>query len=411
MIQKFIFGLIFFWLPHFLAAQNLGFVLTDKQTKVSIPIQICNNLVVVPVVLNGRLPLKFILDTGVRTTILTEKAFSDFLHLSYARKYSIAGPGGQKLIDAYVANNVTIDMMGVHGEGHAMLVLDQDYLELRNYLGTDVHGILGYEVFSRFIVEIDYERKMLTLMLPERFKPRKRYQQLNMKVEDTKPYLITQIAMNDSVKLMAKLLVDTGASHGLMLDSGSDSLLKVPPKHIKSIIGRGLGGVITGQIARINSIQLGNYKVSRVIVNFPDPNSYIDTLKNNRNIFRNGSIGGEILSRFTIVFDFPKEKMYFRRNVNFKKEFHYSLSGLTIKATGERLRNYEVTDVREKSAAAGALIEVGDEILKFNGESAADLTLDQTDDILNSRPGRRVVLEILRDGKKLKVDFFLEDQI
>ena len=170
-------------------AQVLGFSLPPGKTKVQFPIEIYNNLVVLPMILNNQLPLKFILDTGVRTSILTEKAYSDILNLQYSRKYSIAGPGGEKLVDAYVTNNVSLDMPGVHGRGHAMLVLDKDYLELRNYLGTEVHGILGYELFSRFIVEVNYEKKVLTLMLPQRFKEKKKFQWLPIKIQDTKPYL------------------------------------------------------------------------------------------------------------------------------------------------------------------------------------------------------------------------------
>src|SRR5688572_23814859 len=110
-------------------AQPLGFALNNGRKKVQIPIEIYNNLVVVPVVLNDALPLKFILDTGVRTSILTQKTFSDILNLQYSRKYTISGPGGDKLVDAYVTNNVTIDLPGVSGRGHAMLVLAEDYLE------------------------------------------------------------------------------------------------------------------------------------------------------------------------------------------------------------------------------------------------------------------------------------------
>ena len=86
--------------------QHLGFALTNGKKRVQIPIEIYNNLVVVPVVLNDALPLKFILDTGVRTTILTQKTFSDILNLPYSRKYRISGSGGDKLVDAYLTNNV-----------------------------------------------------------------------------------------------------------------------------------------------------------------------------------------------------------------------------------------------------------------------------------------------------------------
>ncbi|HLZ17338.1 MAG TPA: retropepsin-like aspartic protease, partial [Cyclobacteriaceae bacterium] len=153
---------------------QLGFSLANGATKAEIPIEIHNNLVVVPVILNNQLPLKFIVDTGVRTTILTDKLYSDILHLAYSKKFTITAPGGESMVNAYITNNVTIDMPGVHGRGHAMLVLENDFLELRNSLGSEVHGILGYELFSRFVIKIDYEAKILTLMLPQKFKPGKR---------------------------------------------------------------------------------------------------------------------------------------------------------------------------------------------------------------------------------------------
>src|SRR3989337_2054526 len=167
---------IFLFLSSFRAfSQVLGFSLADGKKKVKIPIEIYNNLVVVPVVLNGALPLKFILDTGVRTAILTQKTFTDILNLSYSRKYTISGPGGVQIIDAYITNNVSLELPGVMGRGHALLVLGEDYLELRNYLGTDVHGILGYELFSRLIVQVDYDKKVLTLYNPKAFKKRRRF--------------------------------------------------------------------------------------------------------------------------------------------------------------------------------------------------------------------------------------------
>src|SRR3989337_4429526 len=106
---------LFFLGATSLPGQQLGFSINNGKKRVQIPIEIYNNLVVIPVVLNGALPLKFILDTGVRTSILTQKTFSDILNLHYSRKYTISGPGGHKLVDAYVTNNVSIDLPGVSG--------------------------------------------------------------------------------------------------------------------------------------------------------------------------------------------------------------------------------------------------------------------------------------------------------
>lgn len=397
------------WQPC--TSQVLGFSLPPGKTRVQFPIEVYNNLVVIPMILNGQLPLKFILDTGVRTSILTEKAYSDILNLPYSRKYSIAGPGGEKLVDAYVTNNVSLDLPGVQGRGHAMLVLDQDYLELRNYLGTDVHGILGYELFSRFIIEVNYEQKTLTLMLPERFREKRKYEWLPIQIEDTKPYLTTSIEMNDTTVLSAKLMVDSGASHGLFLETSSNPKIRVPEKNVTSVIGRGLGGIITGQIARIHSIKLGKYELNNVITNFPDPNSYLDTLKTSRLVFRNGSLGGEILSRFTVIYNFPGEKLYLKKNSSLKRNFFFNLSGLTVRAKGARLKNFEITDVRKNSSSERSDLKVGDRIMSVNGIVAADLDLNTINAFLNSKPGKRVVLQIERNGVRMKREFRLEDPL
>jgi len=391
-------------------AQNLGFSLANGKKRVQIPIEIHNNLIVVPVVLNDALPLKFILDTGVRTTILTQKTFTDILNLVYTRKYTIAGPGGENLVDAYVTNNVSLELPGVQGRGHAMLVLGKDYLELRNYLGTDVHGILGYELFSRFIIQIDYEKRMLTLMLPEKFRKKRRFQAVPITIQDTKPYVIAPIVLDNGSTLKAKLLVDSGASHGLMLEPTSDTIIHVPRQSVSSLIGRGLGGEIVGKVGRIKSIGLGSYKLNDVIANFPDPNSYSDSIKVG-NVYRNGAIGGEILSRFNVVFNFPEEKLYLKKNASFKKDFYYNLSGVTLKAKGSQLNTFEVTEVRDLSPSQIGGIRPGDLVLSLNGISVQDLDLNVINGMLNSKPGRKVRLEISRNGEKFKKEIELKDPI
>jgi hypothetical protein len=391
--------------------QILGFTLPPGKSKVQFPIEIHNNLVVVPMVINGQLPLKFILDTGVRTTILTEKAYSDILNLVYTRKYTLAGPGGENLVDAYVTNNVTLDMPGVHGRGHAMLVLEKDYLELRNYLGADVHGVLGYELFSRFVVEIDYDSKQLTIMLPDKFKPSRKAKALPITIEDTKPYLIVNLQMNDTTALSAKLLIDSGASHGLFLEEDSSPKIKVPKSHLSSIIGRGLGGVINGKIARIKSLQIGDFTLNNVITSFPDPNTLIDTLKSGVVVARNGAIGGEILRRFTVTYNFPGEKLYLKKNSYFKKNFYFTLSGLTIKAIGARLNVFEITDVRENSTSYYAGVKVGDRIISINGISGEDLDLTVINALLNLKPGKKITILVERGGNKERIQFKLESLI
>jgi hypothetical protein len=390
---------------------QLGFSLADGATKAEIPIEIHNNLVIVPVILNNQLPLKFIVDTGVRTTILTEKIYSDILRLAYSKKFTITAPGGLNTVNAYIANNVTIDMPGVHGRGHAMLVLENDFLELRSSLGSEVHGILGYELFSRFVIKIDYEAKLMILMLPQKFKPSRKYTRLPITVEDTKPYYVAELKVNDTASISAKLMIDTGASHGLFLDIESNDKLNVPPKNINCTIGKGLGGIISGRLARIKSLRIGRYTISNMIASFPDPNSYFDTLRTGRLVYRNGSIGGEVLSRFQVVFDFPREKIYLKPNHSFRKNSYYNMSGITVKATGPSLREFIVVEVRGQSSAFKEGVKVGDRIFSINNTLTSEMDLNEINSYFNSRPGKKLMMKLIRDTEVIDKEIILVNEI
>jgi hypothetical protein len=410
-MKRFIlFLLLQFQISICLVGQQLGFVINDGRKRIQIPIQVQNNLIVVPVILNDVLPLKFIVDTGVRTSILTQKTFADILQLPYTRKYSLAGPGEEKIVEAYVTSNVSLTLPGVSGKGLSLLVLQEDYLELRKVLGVDVHGILGYELFSRFIVEIDYMKKIMTLTLPERFRKGRRYDEIPMLVEDTKPFILTPISISGENALTAKLLIDTGASHGLLLEPSADARICVPDNNISSIIGRGIGGDIKGRIGRIDHLKLGHFALENTLVNFPDPNSYTDTLKAALT-FRHGTIGGDVLSRFTVIFNYPQGLIYLKKNSDFKKKFYFNLSGIGVEAKGSMLNAFEIIDVRKNSSADKAGFMVGDELISINGLLCKELRLTEVNAMLNSKPGKKIRISILRKKVRYELPLKLESQI
>jgi hypothetical protein len=210
--------------------------------------------------------------------------------------------------------------------------------------------------------------------------------------------------------MTAKLLMDTGASHGLMLEPSSDEHIIVPTTTVSTVIGRGLGGVITGKTGRIKSLKLGNYMLNDVLVNFPDPNSYMDTLKSSLT-FRHGTIGGEVLSRFIVIFNYPQGKLYLKKNSDFKKKFYMNLSGLDVKAKGAALDIFEVSGVRELSPAAKIGILKGDIILTVNGVPAKSCELNQINALLNTKPGKKISMVLERNEIRYKVEFKLESQI
>ena len=193
-----------------------------------------------------------------------------------------------------------------------------------------------------------------------------------------------------------------------MLLENSLEAIKVPEPNVDSNLGRGLGGTIEGQIARIGSFELGSFSLTKPIATFPYPDTFFDLDSAN---YRNGTIGGGIVSRFNIIFDFSREFIYIKKNSEFRKPFNYNLSGLVIKATGNRLQNFEVVEVRENSAGAKAGVKVGDQIIEINNHTADEMTLDSVIGFFNSRVNRRVNLTITRDGRQIFTSFRLKSVI
>jgi PDZ domain-containing protein/aspartyl protease len=382
----------------------LGFVLPEGEDKVSIPFEVYNNLIVLDIVLNHTLPLKFVLDTGIRTTVLTEKTLTDLLNVTYSRKITIPGAGGIKLVDAFVVNDVTINIGNIQGQGHALLVLETDLLKLKNYLGVNVHGVLGYELFSRFVVDINYDKKKLTLYNPTTFKKKKRFEEMSITIEDTKPYLEASLIIRGDKVIDGKFMLDTGASHTLMLDECSSDSVFVPEPNIATVLGRGLGGRIDGRVARVDKLWVNDFEFKDLITTFPDEESYDVALDP---ASRTGTFGGGMMSRFNLVFDYVHSKLYVRKGKGFRKPFEFNLSGITVITKGIYLREYEVDNVREGSSAEEAGVMVGDKIITINHVNTSKLDLNNVIGMLNGKPNRVIRLDILRDNKRKHIQFKL----
>lgn len=384
--------------------QNIGFDIVGNKNTVEIPFESHNNLIIIPVILNHRMPLRFVVDTGVRTSILTDRTFSDILNISYDREIPLVGADGDRQIVAYVANGISLKLPGVVGQGQALLVLEEDYLQLKNYLGTEVHGILGYELFSRFVVEIDYDDRLLRLYEPYSYKPRKWYRSMPLIVEDTKPYIHTDITLQNGTTIDAKLMLDTGASHSLLIDMDSDPHLYLPENVVRANLGRGLGGVILGSVGRLGSIRFGRHEFHDVIASWPDKGSFTDILQRTG---RQGTLGGGIMNRFTVVFDYFNGYFYYKRNRNFHHTFEFDMSGLEVKVTGLKLDQFEIQDIRENSPASEIDLKIGDQIISINGHLASQLTLGEINNLLRIKDGKRMKIQIVRGDQNLRRIFNL----
>lgn len=412
----------FVWgLPAQAQVQILGFHFKKLDKKrVVVPFQQYNNLIIISLKINNlQDSLNFVVDTGVGYTLITDPAVKDRLQLDCARKVRIAGFSKNEPLVGCVAQVQKITI-GRHiiAYKQAVIILEKDVLELSAYAGVKIHGLLGYELFSRFVVEINYPSQKLTLsnplyFVPPKLKPKKGLQEIPIALDEMKPYMETNVCLlNDTTQnLCLKLLLDTGAGHSLSLDVGTHPQLVLPEKNLPSQLGMALNGAIDGVIGRIKRLHFGTLQMKNVITTFPDSASVAQRLSLNV-AFRQGNIGCGILSRFQLIFDYTHRKLYFKPNKTFKQPFEFSTSGIELTATPPRYQEIKIGGVRIDSPAYRAGLRAGDKIIAVDDQMTKNLKLGEIYKLLNKDAGRRISLLVeLTEGNMQVVDILLENPL
>lgn len=397
-------------------AQVPGFFMKEKTRKVRLPFYSSNSLIILPVSINGLEPINFLVDTGVRSNILFSKTLGDALGLNYTRRLSIAGADGSTVIMAQVSPVNTLDMGPIEGKLQSLLVLEEDFFELESVIGVPVYGIIGYEFFKFNPVKINYDEGFLEFYQESALKWRPPfYREFELEIEDNKAYVKATINQKNGPKLDAKLLIDTGANHGLLLNQETSDEIKMPMVFIESQLGQSLGGVLYGYIGRVNSLNLNGLIMKEVLTSYPDKNTFSDIIVATG---RQGSLGSEVLGRTRLVLDYPRKRALIRKGDNFYSPFEFDMSGLTLKKVPNDENRFYVSEVRTGSPAYKTGILPFDEILSINRVPTFLWELSEIFKLLRSEQGREIELEMRRyigddldNFNDYKVSIYLKKQI
>lgn len=437
--KKLLFFTLLLAAPLIMLAQGYG--LPNGQRFEKIKFELINNLVIVPVEINGT-ELTFILDSGVSKPILFNLSESDSVPINNVTEVTIRGLGDGEPMKALSSKGNVFKLGEARNFSQDLyVVLDRD-INLSTSLGIPVHGIMGYDLFRDFVVEVNYGAKTVKLHNPELYKYRnkKSSQTIPLSVENRKAYLEGTVLMRDTANIPVKLLVDTGSSDALWLFHQPEKGLDIPEKNYEDHLGRGLSGDIFGKRSKIGGIRIGDFELKDAKVAFPYRESFGD-IENLGD--RNGSVGGEVLKRFNMVFDYARGKLTLKKNGNFKDPFQYNLAGIELQHNGLRYIAESIADkngivkndnsnfgdvqillenktrlslvpeiivsgIRAGSPAAEAGLQEGDVILAVNGKSIFRYKLQEILKMLNEKEGKRVRVLIERYNRDLLFSFVLK---
>lgn len=382
--------------------------LLGEYEEIVVPFTYANGFILVDVIFQRLLPLKFIVDTGAENSILLKKEYTDLLKTPYHKKIKLYGSDLSDEVTAYVCNGTYLQFLNSRSVRHNILVLENDFVHLDEYIGTRVDGILGAEFFKGLIIKIDYKKFELVLIDPSKFnKSRvKNYEVLDIEIINSKPYLKSVTEVKAGLKVKTRLLIDTGAALTALFHHNTDSLLNTSGLIVKGSLGKGLGGDIEGFSGRIHRLQIGQFNFNNLLSSFQEIDSL---LLGPEKVVRNGLIGNMLLERFEVFIDFHEAKLYLKAKKNYNKDFEYDKSGMTVFAYGNTLNKYYVRYVTENSPASDADIRPGDIILKIGLFSYKWYSLRQLNGVFSSRNGRRVKLKLKRGDEILIKELVLRD--
>ncbi len=380
--------------------------------KVDIPFTYVNRFIVIDVLFNGSLPLKFILDTGAENTILTQKEIAQALNLRFQREISVYGADMSQELTAYLISGIRMDLGAqLVLPNRSMLVLEEDYFRFAEIAGISIHGIIGADILRRFVMQVNYQRQIVTFYDPNYFQPPREHRATSLPVSfhRHKPYLQldTRISRADSTRSF-RFLIDTGASLSLLLHTRADSSLTLPASVLPANIGIGLGGYLQGAVGRISGLQIAGYSLTQVIAYFQERSDSLDT---DITFNRDGLLGNQMLERFILTIDYPRERLYMSAGRRINQRFRFDRSGMSLLATGRDLRTFVVMNVIPGSPADLAGLKSGDIIQSFNGWGSNWLELGSIVSKLMGQPGKRIHMKVRRDGQLLSFSFRLQELI
>lgn len=444
-MKKVFYVMIFYVLSSSVCYSQGKFIVNSKKGADKIKFNLINNLIIIPVEING-VTLSFLLDTGVSKPIVFNFLnISDSLKIKKTEKIMLRGLGeGEPMLALRSKNNIFRigDAININQDLYAIL---DSSLNFSHKLGVPIHGIIGYDLFKDLVVEINYTRRFLRLINQQDYKRKSCRSCVNLNLEfyNNKPYINGEVNI-DNNHILVKMLIDSGGSDALWLFENQSIGITSNRPFFQDFLGHGLSGSVYGKRSKIEAFRLNKFIIKKPNVAFPDTTSIGHALNHKE---RHGSVSGNILKRFNIVFNYREAKINLKRNKFFNAPFRYNKSGIELGHNGVRLvkddtgfisttgKNkskladdntkivysptyklklkpaYVILELRKDSPAYSAGLQIGDTILSVNNKPAHQFALQDLMALFYDEHGKRIKLKIERDDTILSYSFKLVNML
>ncbi|HMF28385.1 MAG TPA: PDZ domain-containing protein, partial [Candidatus Cybelea sp.] len=268
--------------------------------------------------------------------------------------------------------------------------------------GRPVDGLIGWEVLSRYITTFDYANRQVILSMRGTAAPPTGGHVVPFVFYSTQPQIACTI---DGIP--AECTIDTGARDTI---SFMTPFIATHPEIVPAtttavgVTGFGFGGPSLGKLGRVQTIGIGDLTLTDLVADYSVQKAGALTAP-----FVAANIGGNLLRRFSVTFDYYNGTMTLVPNDSFKESDWYERSGLFLVRRGDSVL---VVDARPGTPAAEAGIARGDVITAVNGTPTSAMLLGDVRGLLAAPAGSVVTLTVAdKSGTQRTVKVTLRDYI
>ncbi|HEY6866014.1 MAG TPA: aspartyl protease family protein [Candidatus Eisenbacteria bacterium] len=363
------------------------------------PFEITSNKPFVRVAINGSAPQWFILDTGCSGGSVIAKECADRLGLEQGgevRRHVGAGAGVS--VGIATTPDVTLEVAGDTLGAPALRVFSLAHVA--PFEGRRLDGLLGEDFLRRHVVEIDYQARRLRIIDPAGYAPRPSATVVPIELDTGLAVASGAITPAGGKSIPCRFVIDTGVRTTVVMFhpfAARHGFLDPGRRMLTATVGGGAGGETRGDIGRLDSLRIGSFSFARPTAIFSR-----DTVGVFAGGDPDGIVGGELLRRCRVTFDYPHERLVLEPYPGPKAAFEYDMSGTFLVGEGPDYSRIRIFSVAEKTPAADAGLRRDDEIVSIDGRPAADLGLEGARELF--RKPARYRLEITRGGTRIKVE-------
>ena len=273
-------------------------LMVRQEADVAFDFKTYGGVMVVEVQANGDRPLRLLVDTGSRVTVV-DSAAATRLGLGLGETAHVRGQGGT--IEARFVKGLRIA-----GLGDSLQTVAFPLDALGKAIGVPLDGILGQDFLARRVVTFDAAAGRVTLgTRPPVVTSSDTV--LSLRLRGGRPFLMATVVGPDGGMTDAELLLDSGSDTTAELAqpyADEVGLRTRPDPSGRRILG--IGGSVPMRVADIREIRVGRVSVPsedvRVFARPPESAGDGD-----------GRVGNGFLSRFKAVIDGPGQKLILTR--------------------------------------------------------------------------------------------------